>query len=175
MIYNQNKTHNKQYAYFRWHISNTMHNGLSHWSLGDRTVVVIYCSNLQTHINDIYFEHFLLNCHQVVIITPHRWSANIRSGNGLVPKAIYLNQCWPRSVSPYVASKPQWVNRSYLLKYSKCFDEVIRKAGMKYRNTWANLLCGCVYIFHILLSYNYTDMDGTNQTVVPSWQFVTPA
>ena len=25
----------------------------------------------------------------------------------------YLNQCWPRSMSPYVVTRPQWVNSSW--------------------------------------------------------------
>ena len=37
---------------------------------------------------------------------------NIGSGNGLVPSASshYLSQCWPRFMSPYGVTRPQWVD-----------------------------------------------------------------
>ena len=38
----------------------------------------------------------------------HWWQVNSGSGNGLVPsgKSHYLNQCWPRSVSPCGVTRP---------------------------------------------------------------------
>ena len=32
----------------------------------------------------------------------------------LMTSSHYLNQCWPRSMSPYVTSKPQWVKRELM-------------------------------------------------------------
>ena len=45
---------------------------------------------------------------------------NIGSGNGLVPTGnkSLLSQCWPRSMSPYGVSRPQWANSS--LAPEKC-------------------------------------------------------
>ena len=53
----------------------------------------------------------LWNCHQMNITGSYWWQVNIRSGNGFVPSGHYLSQCWPRSMSPYGVTRPQWVKR----------------------------------------------------------------
>ena len=41
--------------------------------------------------------------------TPHWSLVNIGSGNGLVPSSHCRSHCWPRSLSPYDVTRPQWV------------------------------------------------------------------
>ena len=47
------------------------------------------------------------NCPQMNVIGPYWWKG----------MTWCLSQCWPRSMSPYLATRPQWVNRleSYFL------------------------------------------------------------
>ena len=50
---------------------------------------------------------------EVNAIELHQWEVMIGSGNGLVlgqARSHYLNQCWPRSMSPYCVNRTQCVN-----------------------------------------------------------------
>ena len=70
--------------------------------------------NFHTHIKHWYLEveHFLWQCPELYATRPYWWWVNIGLGNGLMPPGTchYLNQCWPRSMSPYAVSRPQWDN-----------------------------------------------------------------
>ena len=85
--------------------------GITHWPLGIWLQSQI--NKFQTHFNDKYLKYFLWNWYYQVNATTPLWSlVNIGSGNGLVRQAPshYLSQCWPRSLSPYDVTRPQWVN-----------------------------------------------------------------
>ena len=68
---------------------------------------------IQIHIKYRYLDHFLWNCPQVNAIRPYWWLVNFGSGNGSVPSGNkpYLSQCWPKSMSSYGITKPQWVKQ----------------------------------------------------------------
>ena len=66
---------------------------------------------------DWWLRHLLWNCPDMNITGLHWWSVNIGSGNGLVPSGNKplpepMLNCWPRSLSPYGVTRPEWVNSS---------------------------------------------------------------
>ena len=66
---------------------------------------------------------------------PHWWLAPIVSGNALVStaKGHCLNQCWPSSMMPCGAIRPQWVKFALLLKLALLLDRA-RTNGHKRSN-----------------------------------------
>ena len=62
----------------------------------------------------------------------------------------YLSQCWPRSMSPYGITKPQWVNISaisikYILPwYSKWYDPCEMKSHFIISKSFCRV---CLYVF----------------------------
>ena len=62
----------------------------------------------------------------MIVTGLHWWSVNISSGNGWNRQATshYLSQCWPRSLSPYGVTRPQWVeqNTSLYIQYRVILD-----------------------------------------------------
>ena len=76
---------------------------LTHWPLGDVEVT----SKVQSS-SACYCENALV----WMPCTEHLWwYVNIGPGNGLVPSTgHYPSQCWPRFMSPYGVTKPQWLN-----------------------------------------------------------------
>ena len=59
------------------------------------------------------------------------WSLNIGSGNGHQATSHYLNDCWSRSMSSCVVTRPQWVCRILMpywvidLGQHECLNELI--------------------------------------------------
>ena len=41
----------------------------------------------------------------------------------------YLSQCWPKSLSPYGVTRPQWVNADMLSEDEKCEDATLKLSG----------------------------------------------
>ena len=66
----------------------------------------------------------LWNCPNMNVTGLHWRSINIGSGNGLMPPGNkpYLSQCWPRSLSPYGITRPEWVKIPSLWKAAKCLS-----------------------------------------------------
>ena len=61
--------------------------------------------------SSIWAHGFVCFGHHILRSRPHAWLVNIDSGNWLMARSHYLNQCWPSSVMPYgIISRPQWVN-----------------------------------------------------------------
>ena len=87
-------------------------NELTHWPLEDVAVILKY--TFQNH----YMEHSLgTHCEIALMWMPH----NLADEKSLTVQVMawchqaisyYLNQCWPRSMSPYGVTCPQWVNSS---------------------------------------------------------------
>ena len=50
----------------------------------------------------------------------------------------YLSQCWPRSMSPYVITKPQWVKLSFLISHTIWYTQ------SKFHITW-NIFSNKIY------------------------------
>ena len=48
------------------------------------------------------------------VTRPYWWPVNIGSGNDCQATSHYLSQCWPRSLSPYGVTRPQWVKSEWL-------------------------------------------------------------
>ena len=48
-------------------------------------------------------------CNRSIVTGPYWWLTNAGSGCSTAT-SHYLSQCWPRSISPVVISRPQWVN-----------------------------------------------------------------
>ena len=79
----------------------------SHWSRGDYSEILkMLFSKANFDANLINFRKKSCNCAYLGS------QVNIGSGNGLVLSASKLlrNQIWPRSLSLYGATRPQWVN-----------------------------------------------------------------
>ena len=99
-------------------------------------------SKFQTHFNDKYLKYFLWIFYQVNATTPHWSLVNSGSGNGLVPSGNkpLPEPCWPRSLSPYDVTSPQWV----------------KDVHQSQRQSWDIILeCQiegqpCLFIFHFL-------------------------
>ena len=47
----------------------------------------------------------------------------------------YLGQCWPRSLSPYGVTRPQWVNMWQSITWTKS-DQVVWWLGQNELNNW---------------------------------------
>ena len=94
-------------------------------------------------------------------IAPWRLSLNLTDDKSTLVQVMawcrqatrhYLNQCWPRSMSPYDITRPQWVNINHLAfsQQSCCF--------LKFPLTWFNhiphkiiqILMTCVISYHFL-------------------------
>ena len=80
------------------------------------------------------------NMSTLVLVMAWCWQANIH----------YLNQCWPKYMLPYVVTRSQWHNTSYLTKNS----------AIRYNNgTWLSnmiIICyaGCKSTLYIEIKYS---------------------
>ena len=105
----------------------------------------IWISHFQTHIKDRFIEHFPWNYPLVNATRPCWRLVNIGLGNGLVPSgktSHYPNQCWPRSMSLYGVSRPQWVNISPKYTRKGPFDN---KSSL-----FQAMTCRCLAMKHYL-------------------------
>ena len=68
--------------------------------------------NFQMDFSDWWLRHSFWNCPNMNVTGLHWWSVNIDSGMAWCCQATshYLSQCWPKSLSPYGTTWPQWVN-----------------------------------------------------------------
>ena len=74
------------------------------WGIGLQSQI----SKFQTHSNNKYLKYFLWNCYQVNVTTPH-WSLVQVMAWCHQATSHYLSLCWPRSLSPYDVTRPQWI------------------------------------------------------------------
>ena len=89
------------------HLANTFPWIKRHWPLGNfRTC------NFQTNFSDWWLRHLLWNCPYMNVIGLHWWWVTLVQVMAWCHQATshYLSQCWPRSLSPYGVTRPQWVN-----------------------------------------------------------------
>ena len=63
----------------------------------------------------------------------------------------YLSQCWPRSMTPYSATRPQWVKILYMF-YKAEFHSMRRSRSCRSKKFW-NFIQPCILIQGFRISY----------------------
>ena len=76
-----------------------------------------YISNFQANFSDWWLRHLLWNCPQLMVtgLTDDKSTLGQVSAWCHQATSHYLRQCWPRSMSPYGVTGPQWVNMIWML------------------------------------------------------------
>ena len=77
----------------------------------------------------------------------------------------YLSQCWPRSLSPYDVTRPQWVNPHCLCRWSVC--QITSSADTSLTLLWY-LTCFSTNVhifFKVLLSRQHHKMAAKSDTI----------
>ena len=116
---------------------------LTHWPL---EYVAIFVKN-------IIFKLIILNCSTRHEITFRWMPQNLTYEKCHQARSHYLNQCWPRSMSPYGITRPQWVKEAI-------FSWNIKPCP----HTWAVMVCckSTLLILTSLLSYLITPAYFSN-------------
>ena len=67
--------------------------------------------NLQTHVRDEVHYQILCSCAEVNVIE-HLWwyNSTLVQISNIRQQAHYLCQCWPKYISLYDVTRPQWIN-----------------------------------------------------------------
>ena len=98
-------------AFLLWRPEHCRQTGSTHWPLGDLNDIfrfVIFNVILEVDGQGISYEIILrwmsqdLSDDKSTLIQAMAWCRQATSH--------YLSQCWPRSMSPYGVTRPQWVN-----------------------------------------------------------------
>ena len=85
--------------------------------------------HFQIDFSDWWLKHLLWNCSTII-------SLDFTDGQSTLVQVMawchqatshYLSQCWPRSLSPYGATRPQWVNTLRSVQNGKHSAENISK------------------------------------------------
>ena len=98
---------------------------LTHWTLGEWNEI-FKLGNFQCNFSDWWLRYFFWKCSQMNVPGSYWWQVNIihRYWLGAVRQQAIT---WPRSMSPYGVTRPQWVytssNNKAVAWTSLCFSE----------------------------------------------------
>ena len=79
----------------------------------------------------------------------------------------YLRQCWPRSLSPYGVTRPQWVNSSTLNKITPILQDTFPKHAHEYFMflIFIEISSKCVWLMACQRCFRYCRGDARQQAI----------
>ena len=93
---------------------------------------------------------FPWTCPEANSTKPHWWLVKIGWGNGLVRQATnnYPSPCWPRSLSSYGFTRPQWISscfaaKAYEISWSTRWTRAVITTSLLRQNEWRYYYAVC--------------------------------
>ena len=104
---------------------------LTHCPVGDAAVISnLYFSNLLYRQNSSLGTCCEVALRWMLHQTPDQSTLVQVMTWGHLATSHYLNQCWPKSLSPYSVTRPQWVNLAAMLEYHWRYSIILCKSWL---------------------------------------------